>query len=393
MSDLYDSEKDNYSYQDLISSGIVLDEYGRRNYYTWAPTELEWYQSRNWYGSPSVKSGSGEIDLWKSNLQKMIRRNNVKSSLKSVVELVNTGGNVLTNTINRLTKVIVSEDIGPSTLNLPLLCHDLLLYYNEHSFKNEYQLKEKILHLTYNLCLSSKSRIVDNMIHSLTINRTDTWDSLFSSFLTNISLIQTCKNYMDILDKMDTCISLIISMHNIKENLEKGHKYNHLLLKRKKKKIYRIWQWIFDNSPDKTINSGNIFLTNKALFQIYENGSSENLLSIIHAVLNIFIPKLGFNFEPSMIYECPYSWNEVENWNLNMVVEESLSTNTLWPDSVSYDCHTTIGNILHSTNRKEKTFFWRFGCKLYPVVYWNYTLGQRYYQKCCVINSLDFSTC
>ena len=100
------------SYYDLIEAGYVLDRTGRCH------ARYNGVQS-----SPQclgVKSERGLYRVWISNLQKMIRRGKLNEALTSTIECVETGKVFESNVINRLAKVIVSEDIGLACPTLPL---------------------------------------------------------------------------------------------------------------------------------------------------------------------------------------------------------------------------------------------------------------------------------
>lgn len=298
------------NYSDLIKADIVKNEKG------------ECYAPYNGLQSimhcEGVKSERGLYRVWISNLQKMIRRGMLNEAITSMIECVETGQIFRTNVINRMAKVIVSEDIGLANPNLPLYCAKLI----KKELKNE-----DLLQLVFILVKSKKSRLIDNLYHHCDKNVSNSFEEAFSMLKSAI----TEKDIIKAVSYLNNCIEVssaskkMITINEIK----------------KRQQIYEVWDYILRKS-------GGIYNVNYALLELYvsQEKNSGKKLNMIQAVLNVMF-KDEIDFYELDIEEYKGEWK---------------TDTEIWPWSISYDKHS-IPNALRLGRGSD--FFFKYGAELY----------------------------
>jgi hypothetical protein len=343
---VYNPDTDDLKFSELIKIGEVINKNGCRDILELDEDNKDKRRRMSVLSIDTVFSGRGPFDVWKSNLQKMIRRNKPREALKSVIEIAEMGGHFLSNILGRLCIVIISEDIGCAQSKLVSKALRLRTFYdlnkNKYKEKIDTELKNQIMELVYNMAISKKSRLVDNMLCYAKWKGTKLKkDGL--KFL-EIYLENEEKN---VILRLKNCARACINYFNsdTANAIEQDDKKDFFpFLKRKKKKIYKLWNYILKHTPEE------IFEINKNLYEIFEcaHGGGETILNIIHACYNIIFYGLGkLNLEFKM-KKCPYTWKEIKK------------DNSIWPADISYDKHTKIGKKLG----RGVPFFFRYGAKL-----------------------------
>ena len=346
----YDDDQDNYTYTDLIRSNLVKNETGeidiQKNVKTNNPIYCQQY----------VKDGTGIYSGWVSNSQKMLRRCKIRNLLVSVVKIFDTGDIFMSNIINRLCKVMISEDIGVAgTYDLILKCKQFLDFYDKYKEKKRSEtenatdmkeLKDKFIDIVIRLGTSKKSRITDNLLCCVKFgNKTirndftqDAFDKLFFELKQNT-------NKKDIRSLIRN-VSILMWMEKCGLNKTTKERVNIPFYSRKRKRIYIVWSWIIEISKTKNEVLGQCC---NVLLDIYENSTCP-LLNLIHAYLNFVLFE---NIEILKKYELDNKY--IDTW-------ENIQKYNVWIDSVSYDKHTTYGSC--GKYRDTLFFFFRYGCKL-----------------------------
>ena len=287
-SDVYIPEEDDLTYDFLIKEGVVKNKKGESDV---KRVTLEDLKSVSVLGVSSVLDGDYAFDVVKSNTQKMFRRYKEKKFLRSLLSIANMGGQFLSNIINRVFKVFLSEDVGPSHMEMSIICWDFIKYYNGvKKVKDIHKKKEfrnKLIQYAITLFRSYRSRLVDNSLCH--INMGKKLDKLSGDFDTLLDMF--FKNEEN--NNMEEGVKLIMAMSYVKKNdkrgkINKGTKINDKLFSRKRKKIYYVWKYILDeskkvkNEDDRDI----LYESNLALLKIYDSYSSF-ILNIIHAYMNL----------------------------------------------------------------------------------------------------------
>jgi len=304
-----------YTFDDLIEAGIVKNEKG------------ECYAIYNGEQSIThcigVKSERGLYRVWISNLQKMIRRGKLNEAITSMIECVESGDVFKSNVINRLAKVIVSEDIGLANPLLPIYCSKVVKKYDKRELTNN-----DILQLVYILVKSKKSRLLDDLYHDCNKTYNLTFEKSFE-------LLKEAIKNKDLL--------LIVGYLNSCIETSKGIKKT-ITIKdiKKRQQIYEVWKYILELSGFETI----IYKVNYALLELYisQENNGGRKLNIIQAISNIILKeKLEFEKEEPRI---DLVWKRDEN---------------IWPWSVSYDLHS-IPNAIKLNRGID--FFFKYGAYL-----------------------------
>ena len=252
----------------------------------------------------------------------MIRRGKLNEALTSTIECVETGKVFESNVINRLAKVIVSEDIG-------LACPTLPLYAKK--FLESPDPRAEILKLVSVLVECQKSRLVDTLF--ILYHKENSKGSFADSFLLwKLSMEKKC--VQDIVRHLNDCI---YTSQTTKKQIK-------IRSFRKRQEIYYVWEEIL------SLSKSNSLLTevNEALLYLYisQETNGGRKLNLIQACLNV-------------VYSDDIDWTiKVPNpiQNLEWKVDPEI-----WPWSISYDKHSILdaGKI-----GRDRQFFFEHGAKL-----------------------------
>lgn len=354
IDDLYDPETDDPPYDDLLETGIVLDKNGKVELDPPSDDELKIiYPSK----AGSVLSGKGTFGAFKSNLQKAVRRCNVRQVVFSVVESCSLGGSFCSNIVNRLCKVIISEDIGVAEPLLAIKVADFFHYFNAKHINTGRtasglplcdELKLKLLQLATEFANARKSRLVCNLLCYLGPKGTayDNFGDAYNAFTINIKLLKLESTVLTIL----ACSRLAGLNKSYFKIIFKDNWQDKLSKKRYRHQLYILWNYLFSLNSDYQVNR-----VNQALFSMYKHNDEESIMLIIHAALNCIFYKDGFPEENDDKKEkeikCIYQWDKIEKWNnINIM-------------SVSYDMH--VGGVRSLIpERCTPDFFWKYGAKI-----------------------------
>jgi hypothetical protein len=297
-------------YSDLIKAGIVKNEKGE----CYAPYNGE----QSITHCVGVKSERGLYRVWISNLQKMIRRGKLNEAITSMIECVESGDVFKTNVVNRLAKVIVSEDIGLAYPTLPLYCSKIVKKYDEGKLTNE-----DLIHLVNVLVKSKKSRLIDNLYLHCEKGLTYSFDDSFKLFKEAIN----DKDVIKAVSYLNCCIDTSIG-------IKKTINLNGI---KKRQQIYEVWEYILNKS-------GVVYRVNYALLELYisQEKNSGKKLNIIKYMLNIIF-KWEIDFD-----SCLDLCNEEFKGEWKRDIE-------VWPWSISYDKHSILN--AYKLGRGDKFFF------------------------------------
>lgn len=298
-------------YTDLIKAGIVKNEKGE----CYAPYNGE----QSITHCLGVKSERGLYRVWISNLQKMIRRGKLNEAITSMIECVESGDIFKSNVINRLAKVIVSEDIGLACPTLPLYCSKLIK-------KGELK-EEDLLNLVNVLVKSKKSRLIDNLYLLCEKGLTYSFEESFKMFKESVKEKDTIKavSYLNCCIDTSVGIKKTINLNGIK----------------KRQQIYEVWDYILNKS-------GFSYKVNYALLELYisQEKNSGKKLNMIQAMMNIM-------YKDEIDFNTPLVIGDIEGeWKRDLEV---------WPWSISYDKHS-IPNA-YKLGRGDE-FFLKYGAHL-----------------------------
>lgn len=345
--DEYNEKTDNLDFKDLIEKGIVLDNEGRVKGEILSKDELK---KRSVMGVKYTGDGCAYYDVCISNMQKMIRRGKVKEAIRTYIRIVEMNGQFISNVVNRLCKVIVSEDIGVASNYIVKECYDFLVYYESIKGKDDIsedkEFRDRSIKLITNLCLCKKSRLVDNTvsyyrkceISDLNIKALleEDFDTIFEIF----KKVDDFKIGVLCLSKLmykETKNKITFEDNDIKK-----------LLSRKKKSIYHVWNYILVESKKlnniNILTSSSIFDINCNLLHIFDMGG-EVILNLVHAYLNIKLYKL--------IDWNTYKFDVIHNW-------DDVKKEDIYCDPCAYDKHTFYNKHIN----KPTSFFFRYGAKL-----------------------------
>ena len=332
MASIYNPDTDNPPFDDLIRDGIVLDEKGR------VPIFVPEYIEPSIKSVKYVKSGRGFYRAWISNLQKSIRRGLVDDALRSAYECCIMGGPFLTNCINRVCKVIISEDIGPANNNLVLEIARFLEQFADKPFET---LAQSFFEIILKACNGFKSRITMCAFLGASI------DIRFSNF-------DDAFCYLWVKER-----NLCHAMHGLMQCLALGNERCTSFLRVIPKECkpsrmnfakYKLWNWLCDPKHKHAAT------VNIALYKIwYEHKGDEQFINVNHALLNILLQKEVFEWDVEQV--------DVEPPKIDLLkYAESLTD--IWPMSAAYDKH--VGRW-SSAERNSKAFFRRYGAKIDKV--------------------------
>ncbi len=396
---IYNPKEDNPSYRDCIYENIVLNEQGEVKIVniTSLPKSI---QDVNY-----VLSGKGLYRAWLSNLQKSIRRGKVKDAIYSANQCIQFKGLFFSHIINRVCKVIISEDIG---------CANNVIVFDVWNFLKQFEEEKKIENkkidtfienrnklflIISKMCESYKSRITDHALlltkkmlsQNQIVNNCTTFDASFKQFKTNIIKINkfdysSSPNLNFICDCINDIFNLVkfgsekctLENEKIKLNLLpycKPSKFS--------KKIYLLWDRVLCNSEyirmflssttesigekEESISNSNdeenqlelnkkvmrLNLVNQGLYNIwYMNSGDESVLNIIHAFFNIiFASKIVDDLENK----------SEDDITKNSNFDEICNDDTIQIMSASYDKHVRKWK---TPARNSINFFLRYGVKL-----------------------------
>ena len=311
-------------YDDLIQLGIVLDTSGK--------CFAEYNGLDSILYAIGVKSERGTYRVWISNLQKMIRRGKKKEAVTSMIECVETGQVFQTNTINRLAKIIVSEDIGLAYPTLPIWTAKWIRAFEQLKPDDELKKKQMLLMLVDTLVDSPKSRLVDTMF------------CIYRDFDPKITFDQAFEDLKQAIEdgdlkratsSMNACIE---QSQSLKQTIRVGDL-------KKRQQIYLVWKYLLDYSHSIQLD------VNLALMGLYSqqetNGGRK--LNILQAMLNVM-------YNPSI------DWTTPLPGSLDLVNPLAWHRDTsIWPWSISYDKHS----LKHAESiGRGRDFFFQYGCVL-----------------------------
>lgn len=334
ITDRYQGNQDEPSYDALIKRGFVLDNSGK----------IETMINTSWKQSSLkdiiyVKSGRGFYDVWRSNAQKMVRRGDEKGALKSLYEILDMGGVFASNILNRFFQVMVSEDIGWAEPSLPKYAASILnRYYQDKSLLNDSSFRQEIVKGVQILVKCRKSRYVDYLYCFASQGLPDGDLGLPISDL----LLMTTKQESSIVNRV--IASILISRSRQLSCLISSKECDPRLVKRRKP-VFSLWQQLLDTSPNKKIKE-----QVSALLDIYLLSGGEGILNLIHALLLVTESKKLIWSKLPLPEKTP-SWEIIKTWDI-------------FPASCAYDKHTHIGRLL---NRDVK-WFYRYGIKITNAV-------------------------
>lgn len=286
-------------------------------------------------------SDVGDYSIWVSNLQKCIRRGKIDNALYSFLVIAGMGEQYTSNIMNRVFKVMVSEDLFGSSL-LTVICSDIMLQYNVVSTQNKYKFVQDnwilISDTVKLMCEGMKSRVVDLVIHYLGGNKIieitderlcmDAFDYVLDNLATEYTVDNITYNLNDILSSSAT---LSKTLNASKLGPELAKKFS------RKKKIqyyyfYRLLDIALDIDLEFKEHDRFVTLIIESLMNLFPIGSEEKL-SIFHAFILVFMFKkqIILKIEP-LIPEVRY----------DKTIDQTLALDIM-PDIVSIDSHTVVG--------------------------------------------------
>jgi hypothetical protein len=380
QSDEYNPEEDDLDYGDLIFAGEVADETGKVFIRHFSPEEIDSILRMSPVSIQYVISGRGDFRSWKSNLQKMVRRGKLDEALKSLQEIADMGGVFLSNVINRLCKVMVSEDISIGEPWIAKDCYEFLTYYESvkriPDVIEEEDFRHRLSLITKKLVLARKSRLPCLALSYL--NRTrkaayekekilqedKSWAELFQDFKDNMEGDGDFEEGAWILLKLNWEDSVMKKGDGLGGLEEKEKKF----FSRKRKMIYKVWLYIMRQSA---IND-DLWEINSYLLGIYSIGGGEIILNLMNAYMNLtlYLDGLLDLRKPSLLeLKDTVAWEKIQSWD------------HIWIDSVSYDKHTDVGKDLG----RDMFFFYRYGGKVANKKKEFDELERKMYNKLCEI--------
>jgi len=332
---IYNPQTDNPSYDDLIHTNVVLNHTGEVSIRI--PQEIPTSIPKVGY----TTSGRGYYRGWISNLQKSIRRGDVTSSIQSAHECFQMGGPFRSNVVNRVCKVILSEDIG--------LCAsaDLIESCMECIISPSFDLLSTIIR---QMCSGYKSRIVDHSIH-LFLRPSHVEEESFDVYYTRVKTIliehvqEENSISLDTLHKYAICVNGCVQKGEEKINTL----FTNTILSVSKLnkrgpfgKIYLLWNLLY--------SSAHTALAKKSIVNLFiiwcHHKSSESILNVLHAAFLVLF--------------------KLDNTSLTQLTETISNEDqnkTVWISSAAYDKHVMWWKG-ESSFRNTISFFLRYGCKL-----------------------------
>jgi hypothetical protein len=333
--------------------------------------------------------------VWKSNMQKCVRRQDVKGALVSMVAVGESGGQYLSNMINRLCKVFISEDVGVANFSLMFECRSILMLYshNKKEFMTLY--RDNLLELVVKMAKSPKSRMVDTMVNHVNRNMSDEMEELNGE----VNLIKCRRGFLEELklNNLERMVMYCMALDRIGgqgsvKNGKSPRSYRAQGLLRKKMRIY--WVWIvlleeieemiekfvdlrnecFDKGREMTEEEEKT----KEVFDISEmvcclcdifcdHSGGGAILNIVHAVfiVSFFKDKFFRLVDRTACYRNGLL-KEEEKVKWDDVLKKGIDCE-IWPLSDSYDRHV---GLRISDERKSLKFFFERGAKLEGVPDW-----------------------
>jgi hypothetical protein len=321
--------------------------------------------------------------VWKSNLQKCIRRQKVFDAVVSMVAVGECGGQYLSNMMNRLCKVIISEDIGVADFCLLKECKKMIELYESDRKNFMSRNRNDVLRLVARVAACPKSRAVDNLIHA---NGEFEEVSVDHHRVKFVKAVQ--KN--DLMKMVKHCIALnrLGGVGNV--SIGKSLPGFASVIAKKKKSIYWVWLVLLDE-VQKLINKRSVAKKNgedlysdvfglqeivEDLCSVYGIHSGHgNLLNIVHAILVISLYKDGMLPKIDTSYQ-EYQPLEVRTGECKLVdmyyewdtiLKLGMDGCKVFPLSASYDRHVGL-NL--PEERKGLDFFLKEGAEIVDVPDW-----------------------
>lgn len=333
-------------YDDLIQLGYVKNHTGE--------CYAKYNGAQSIIHAHGVRSERGLYRVWVSNLQKMIRRGKLREAITSMIECVETGPVFQTNTVNRLAKVIVSEDIGLADPFLPIWATEWLSRYQDKlksvsgsdDIRSANDIQHLLLELVQRLVTPPKSRLVDTLycryFWNKPINEVEpqTFQQAYNSFVIALDIA----DLHSLIFFLNKCIELGSSSGSASASgqIQIG-RY------RKRQPVYKVWKHLLSLSYDV------IEKINLALLDLYisQETNSGRKLNLIQASLNIVYSH--------RILEEKEGTDSLRESPNDLSLREWKRDTTVWPASVSYDKHSIrdaeeIG--------RGRAFFFTHGCLL-----------------------------
>lgn len=395
---IYNPELDNPSYKDVIEENVVLNEKGEVKIVSLnvLPKSVQ--------DVTFVLSGKGLYRAWLSNLQKSIRRGKVEDAIYSANQCIQFKGLFLSHIVNRVCKVIVSEDIGIANNKVVFECLHLIKQFEEEKKNNNsdnfyIEFRNKLFTVIVKLCEGNKSRITDHALHftkrclyEKTIhNNFNSFDSAFQSLKKNILILKNfkCLNQNeDCYNLISTCVNDIFNLVKFgSEKCQSEFEKNKINLlpfckpSKFSKKIYLLWDRILcnteyiklflssvaeeesitneENEEKFSIKINRLKMVNQCLYIIwYMHSGDENILNILHAFFNIiFGSKIIDDLENKNNEDIEKEETRIKNMNF----DEMIANDSIQIMSASYDKHVRRWK---SEERNSVKFFLRYGVKL-----------------------------
>ena len=290
-SDLYDPSTDDPSFNDLIRAGLVLDETGKVKLTPPTEEELLKVVHCQTLGLSSM-SGRGYFHVWKSSMQKAIRRCKVEDTLVAVVECCNLTGMFVSNIVNRLAKVVVCEDVGPANPRLAVECRKFVSDYEGAKCKAgerlSLDLQRRLLDLAYHMTVSRKSRLVCNMLCAIKL------PSPLPDSATSFSQLQHDLFHDDLEGAVRSAVACEKSKTLCSTVEVAGLK--------RRRSVYRVWSFLLDESEiDPELKE-----ITWSLLMLYDRAGEEASLLLTGAVTNIVLWG-KIKEKGKKVGDCPYS--------------------------------------------------------------------------------------
>jgi hypothetical protein len=330
--------------------------------------------------------------VWKSNLQKCIRRQDVEGAVVSMVAVGECGGQYLSNMINRLCKVMISEDIGVANFGLISECKNTIELYsamrsrgfNSNPRENS-KFKNDLINLVVKMAKSPKSRMVDTIVNHVNRNMGEEMEK-FSGGEKLVECRQEFRKAVvsnDIEKMVMFCMALdrIGGQGVVSTGVyPKGYA---MRLVKKRMRIYWVWLIIFEEmeklkkdfierrtkgEEESGKDIFELFTMVEDLCTIFcQHSGGGAILNIVHALFLLSFYKDKFlhviNLRESARMQ-ELDEKEMKSWD--KIVEEGTSCE-IWPLSDSYDRHV---GLKISEERKSLKFFFGRGAKLNGVPEW-----------------------
>lgn len=348
-------ESANPPFDDLIKEGIVEDEHGT------IETLVPMIKALSIKDVRYVHSGRGLYRAWISNLQKAIRRGMVKDALRSAYECGSMGGCFLSNTVNRVCKVIVSEDVGPANNDLVIAASTFLETYSGQPWED---IAEHLFKVIIIACTGYKSRVTESL-HFVDLHNT-TYTSFETAFTGLKESVKT-RHWHGAMQALHACLVVFGGEKYVfSRTLPVECKPTRMNLSR-----YRVWNWLCHSSRFAQPYVEYAVKVNVALYKIwYSHKGDENFINAVHALANVMLQQEVFLWTTPIRprYQQTHTLEEVGTWS------------DIYPMSAAYDKHVSRWN--HAP-RNSINWFYRYGArvdKLHPHLR---TIDLHYYNLAC----------